>query len=274
MLWGTTFISTKILLRAFSPVEILVLRLVISYIVLWMVCPKWLKISSWRRELLFAATGFTGISLYYLLENVALIHTTASNVGVISSFSPFFAVLISYFLLRNREKPDAGFYIGCAMAMVGICLVSLQDGVVGVHPLGDFMALMGAAVWAIYSVLLKKVDNSAGALLVTRRIFFYGIIGMVPMAIFFGFNPDSDKIVQPIYAGNFLYLGVGAGALGFVSWELATKWIGPIRTCAYLYLCPVVAVLTAYLVLNEHVSPIGMLGIILTLAGLICSEHK
>ncbi len=273
-LWGTTFISTKVLLREFTPVEILVLRFVVSYLVLWLVCPKWLKVSTWRQELLYAAAGFTGVTSYYLLENISLTYTTASNVGVIASFSPFFAALISYFLLRSGERLGGKFYAGFVMAMTGICLVSLQGGMAEVHPLGDFIALLGAAVWAVYSVLLKKVGEKKGnPLLITRRIFFYGIVGMLPMAVLFGFNPDLGQVVQPVYASNLLYLGVGAGALCFVSWRLATEWIGPVRTCAYLYLCPVVAVVTASLVLGEKVGPMGILGIVLTLAGLICSEQ-
>ena len=70
--WGTTFIATKLLLESFSPVEILIFRFVLGYAALWVVCPRPLRVGSWRREGIFAAAGLTGVCLYYLLENIAL----------------------------------------------------------------------------------------------------------------------------------------------------------------------------------------------------------
>ena len=89
LIWGTTFISTKVLLRSFSPVEILFIRFIIGYLALWMVCPGNLVLDSRKQEYLFAAAGLCGITMYYLLENIALTFTLASNVGVIISIAPF-----------------------------------------------------------------------------------------------------------------------------------------------------------------------------------------
>ena len=88
-IWGTTFISTKILLEAFSPIEILFLRFTIGFAVLLAVYPHRLKVKERKQELYFAAAGLCGITLYYLLENIALTYTFASNVGVIISIAPF-----------------------------------------------------------------------------------------------------------------------------------------------------------------------------------------
>lgn len=81
LIWGTTFISTKVLLRTFSPVEILFIRFVMGYLALWLVCPRSLRLSSARQEALYAAAGFCGVAMYYLLENIALTYTLASNPG-------------------------------------------------------------------------------------------------------------------------------------------------------------------------------------------------
>ena len=72
LIWGTTFISTKVLLRTFEPVEILFIRFMIGYFALWCVCPRRLKISHKRQEWYFAAAGLCGVTLYYLFENIAL----------------------------------------------------------------------------------------------------------------------------------------------------------------------------------------------------------
>ena len=70
LIWGTTFISTKVLLRTFSPVEILFIRFVMGYLALWLVCPRSLRLTSARQEGLYAAAGFCGVTMYYLLENI------------------------------------------------------------------------------------------------------------------------------------------------------------------------------------------------------------
>lgn len=90
ILWGTTFISTKVLLTGFQPVEILFFRFLLGLAALTAVCPKRIKGTTWRQELTFAAAGLCGVTLYFLAENMALTYTTASNVGVIVSAAPLF----------------------------------------------------------------------------------------------------------------------------------------------------------------------------------------
>ena len=71
LIWGTTFISTKVLLESLSPLEILVLRFVAGYIFLWLIRPVPLKLKSVKEELIMVVAGITGIGIYYLLENIA-----------------------------------------------------------------------------------------------------------------------------------------------------------------------------------------------------------
>lgn len=106
LIWGTTFISTKVLLRTFSPIEILFIRFAVGFLVLWLVCPRRLKVRERSEEWYFAAAGLCGVTLYYLFENIALTFTLASNVGVIISIAPFFtAIFASLFLHGDRQGP-------------------------------------------------------------------------------------------------------------------------------------------------------------------------
>ncbi len=88
IIWGTTFISTKVLLTDFKPVEILFFRFVMGFAALFLVCPHRMKGVGRRQELTFVLAGLCGICLYYLLENIALTYTMASNVGVDCVMSP------------------------------------------------------------------------------------------------------------------------------------------------------------------------------------------
>lgn len=275
LIWGTTFISTKVLLEAISPVEILFLRFMAGFIVLMAANPRRLKIKEKKQELYFAAAGLCGVTLYYLLENIALTYTFASNVGVIISVAPFFTAIFAHlFLDGERLRPP--FFVGFIMALAGIFLISFNgQSVFQLNPLGDILAVLAAAVWAVYSILTKKISGfSYNMVQTTRRIFFYGLVFMIPALFIFGFHPSMDLLVRPVNLFNLLFLGLGASAVCFVTWNSAVKILGAVKTSVYIYMVPVITVVTSILVLQEELSVMAVCGIILTLAGLFMSEKK
>ena len=273
-IWGTTFISTKILLVDFQPVEILFFRFVIGLAALLLVYPHRLKGTSKRQELTFAAAGLCGICMYYLLENIALTYTMASNVGVIISVAPFFTALLSHLFLK-AEKPKANFYIGFAVAMAGICLISFNGSKLELNPAGDLLALLAALIWACYSVLTKKISGYGyHTILTTRRIFCYGILFMIPTLFLFDFKLELARFANPVYLFNIIFLGLGASALCFVTWNFAVKVLGAIKTSIYIYMVPVITVITSVVVLHEEITILAAVGTVLTLAGLFLSESK
>ena len=273
-IWGTTFISTKVLLTVFQPVEILFIRFVLGFLALCIAAPRRLRTSGWRQELTFALAGLSGICLYYLLENIALIYTLASNVGVIISIAPFFTALLAHFFLR-AETLHRCFFFGFVVAMAGILLISFNGSQLALNPLGDLLAVAAAFVWAVYSLLTRKISSFGYPVLpATRRTFFYGILFMLPTLFFFDFHPQLSALVQPTVLFNLLYLGLGASALCFVTWNFAVKELGAVKTSVYIYAVPVITVLTSALILHEPLTLLTGLGTALTLAGLLLSETK
>ncbi len=274
-IWGTTFISTKILLKAFTPIEILFIRFVIGYFALLALYPHRLKVKERKQELYFAGAGLCGITLYFLLENIALTYTLASNVGVIISIAPFFTAIFAHLLLAG-EKMRAQFFIGFAVAVGGIFLISFNgSSQLKLNPMGDILAVLAAVVWAIYSVLTKKISGyHYHTISVTRRIFFYGLLFMMPVLFIFKFEPDIDQIIKPVNLFNIIFLGFGASAICFVTWNYALKILGAVKTSVYIYMVPVITVITSVLILHETITGTAVLGILLTLAGLFISEIK
>lgn len=274
-LWGTTFISTKLLLTVFQPVEILVLRFLLGFFALLLACPKSLGKTTKQQEGCFALAGLCGICLYYLLENIALACTMASNVGVIVSVAPFFTALLTAWVFRGSEAMGRRFFLGFLVAMTGIFLISFHGSALAVSPKGDLLALLAAVVWAVYSVLTKHIGSFGfPTVLVTRRTFFYGLLFMVPALPFFGFSPDLTHLGDPVILGNLLFLGLGASALCFVTWNFSVRILGPVKTSLYIYMIPVVTVITSLLVLHEVLTPLAWLGVGLTLAGLFLSQSR
>lgn len=275
VIWGTTFISTKILLADFTPIEILFFRFLIGLIVLIAVYPKRLKIKDKKQKLTFAAAGLCGICLYYLLENIALTYTMASNVGVIISVAPFFTAVLSHVFLKTEEKLKVQFLIGFIVAMTGVCLISFSGSELKLNPIGDILAIVAAFVWAVYSLLTRKISSYGyNTIQTTRRIFTYGIFFMLPFLFVFDFSLDVQKFVKLEYTLNFIYLGLGASALCFVAWNYAVKVLGAVKTSVYIYIVPVITVVTSVIVLKEEVTWMSVIGILLTLIGLFLSESK
>lgn len=275
LIWGTTFISTKVLLNNFSPIEILFFRFIIGYLALWLVCPHKPKSNNKKEELYFASAGLCGITLYYLCENVALTYTLVSNVGVIISIAPFFTALFNFIFLKG-EKPQLRFFVGFIIAMVGIYLISFSsDTTLQLNPLGDILAVIAAIIWAAYSTITKKVSTFGyNTLQTTRRSFFYGLIFMIPILFIMDFKLDLGRFMHMKNYLNILYLGLGASAMCFVTWNCAVKILGSVKTSVYIYMVPVITTITSVIILHEQITWIAACGIILTLIGLFVSESK
>ncbi|MCF7753706.1 DMT family transporter [Paenibacillus xylanexedens] len=275
LIWGTTFVSTKVLLTDFTPVEILFFRFLIGYLVLLLIYPRSLRIASFREEWLFIGAGLCGVTLYFLIENIALVYTTASNVGVIVSIAPFFTAVLAHSFL-DGEKLTRRFIIGFGIALSGILLIALNGSfILQLNPIGDLLAFIAPAVWAIYSVLMRKIGelryHTIGA---TRKVFFYGLIFMLPALFLFEFHWNLGRFMNMTNLSNILYLGLGASALCFVTWNRAVNLLGAIKTSVYIYLVPVITVVSSALILQEQITWVILLGAFLTLFGSYISEQK
>lgn len=275
LIWGTTFIATKILLTALTPVEILFLRFALGLAALWLARPQRLRTQNAGQELTLAAAGLCGICLYYLLENIALTYTLASNVGVIISAAPFLTALLECAAAKSCRGLTRWFFVGFVTAMAGICLLSFHGARLAFNPLGDGLALAAALVWACYSLLMQKIAAYGyPTILATRRIFAYGLLFMLPCVALSDTAWNWAALRQPLYLGNLLFLGLGASALCFVTWNYAVKILGPLRTSVYIYLVPVITVTAAAVILREPFTLTTAAGTALAMAGLFISGWK
>lgn len=275
LIWGTTFISTKVLLVDFQPIEILFFRFLMGLLALLIVYPHRLKGTTMKQESIFVAAGLCGVCLYYLLENIALTYTMASNVGVIISVAPFFTAILSHLFLKQDEKLRANFFIGFIVAMLGIGLISFNGASLQLNPIGDLLALLAAFLWACYSILTRKISSFGyHTILTTRRVFFYGILFMIPALFLFDLKLDLSRFANTTYLLNILFLGLGASALCFVTWNFAVKRLGAVKTSIYIYLVPVITVAASVLIIHEPFTWITGIGTVLTFAGLLISEKK
>ncbi len=274
IMWGATFVSTKVLLNYFQPVEILFIRMLLAVIALFVIDPHPLRLGDRRRELAFAGAGLTGLVLYFLLENTALTMTYASNVGIIVACAPFFvAVMVGIFF---KEKQGKNFYIGFVIAIAGVIMVSVS-GKQSFHlnPLGDFLAFLAMISWGAYSAIVKKISEwDYPIVAVTRRIYFYGVLLLLPVLLYEEDGWNLSAFREPTVIANLLFLGLCASALGFFLWNLATGWIGAVKTSLYIYVSPIVTVVLSMFVLHEKMTVFSVIGSVCILIGLMISQGK
>lgn len=274
--WGITYISTKVLLEVFNPIEILFTRFLMGLIFLIILYPKPLKIKDKRQEIYFALAGLTGVTLFYLLENIALTFTMASNVGVISALVPFFTGIVGYIFMKKKEKLNRNFFIGFLLALTGISFISFSGAsTFKINPVGDLLAVTSVMIWGIYGNLTRILGSYGyNTIQVTRRTFMYGLVFMLPALYFFDFNIGISEVLEPKYLFNLLFLGIGASAICFVTWNYTVKALGPVRASLFIYLIPIVTVITSMIVLNEKLTIMSSIGVLFTFLGLLISNKK
>ena len=272
LVWGVTFISTKQLSQSFSAMEILFFRYFIAYIALWVACPKALKVKSLKEELYILGAALSGALVYQYLENLSVTYTNPASVCFITALSPVFTAIFAYFFLR--EKVNAKLFIGMAICLVGVFLVSFGDSMeLETGLLGDVIIFCGVWLWAVYSILVKKIDSFGySGVLITRRIFFYAIMMMIPCMYLWGGEVSFNQFLEPKNCLNFVYLSLFASVLCYLSWNTALKHIGAMATSAYIYVGPVVTVVLSVIILDEQLTCWSFIGMALTMAGLILSE--
>ena len=273
-IWSALYVFTKILLEHFNAFELLFLQFIIGYIFLLIIKPKRLVLEDKKDELYFIICGLFGITIYNLFLNIAIDYSLASNVSVIIAASPLFTALISFLL--KIEKPYFNFFIGFIISIVGIIIITFNGKIeLQLKPLGDIMAVISSIGWAVYSVFIVKItDKKYDFILSTRKIIFYGIVFMIPSFFFFDFNPNWAALKNPIVLFNMLFVAIFASGICFIIWNEATDLIGVLKTNVYVYLTPIITIIISIIVLKEKMTFISIIGITLTLIGVIVSELR
>lgn len=272
-IWSIAFVFTKVLLEYITPIDIMVIRTAMALLLLTIIYPRYEIWTGWRNEFLFFLIGGTGIFLYFILENKALIYTGASNVGIIVTSAPVFTALAAHFITRE-ERLDLSGVLGIVIAFGGVFWV-LSEGVsLNMNPAGDFLALGGAVAFGVYSLLLKRTDERFTAIFVTRKSFFYGFVWM---GLYLLFSPDkitpANWMVLEIWP-YLVFLGILSSSLCFLMWGVGVRLIGPVTASNYIYLVPLITAIVAVIFLGEQLTDGLIFGGIFIVAGLIQAQRK
>ena len=279
VVWGSTFIFTKqLLLNGLSSAHIFTLRFVIAYILLAaysFLCKhhRWMA-DSWRDELRMLALGVTGGSLYFLAENEAMNYTTTTNTSLIVCSCPLVTTLLVSVFYREL-RPRGWQVVGMLMAVIGMAIVVLNGRfVLHLSPLGDMLALVACLCWAVYSLLMIPANNRYDAVFITRKVFFYGLVTILPYYLLVPGFPPLEVLTRPQVVGNLLFLGFFASMLCFLVWAWVLKRLGTVVATNYVYLNPLSTIFFAWWLLSEQITACFLLGAVLIVIGMFLADRK
>ena len=271
--WGTTFVNTKILYNSgLTPSEIFFLRFLIAYVAIWFISPRKLFANSWRDEGLMLLLGITGGSLFFVAENSAVGLTYVNNVSFITSTSPLITVILGIVFVKSI-KATWTLITGSLIALLGVGIVIFNGSfILHLNPWGDLLALLTAVCWAVYSILMKAVSSKYSAVFITRKIFFYGLVTVLPMFLIDPWTATFSMLMTPKVVLNLLFLGLIASFLCFALWTVVIARLGVMTASNYQYLNPITTVVASAIFLSEPMTAIAYMGSALILIGVAVSN--
>jgi drug/metabolite transporter (DMT)-like permease len=280
--WGTSFVSTKVLLNhGFSAVQIFTLRFAVTYLILLAASHSNFRCENWKHELIMFICGITGCTLYFWTENTALSLSPSSNVALIVCTNPLLIMILGG-LIYKSERLNKRQIFGCLITFVGMVLVVLNGKfILKLSPAGDLLACCAGLMWAAYSLIVKQLNGKYNTLFITRRMFFYGTLTSIP-ALFIEAGTCSPKALnipwqnftEPVVTLNFLCLTVFSSLFGYLIWNKVLKQLGTVLASNYGYALPMVTMITAVIALGERITPIAIAGAVAIIAGMVLAEIK
>ena len=224
--------------------------------------------------------GITGGSVYFLAENAAMLYTTATNTSLIVCSCPLFAMLLFAIVYRHSERISKIQALGSVLACLGMAVVVLNGHfVLHLSPLGDMLAFAACLCWAVYSLLMHPATERYSSLFITRKVFFYGLLTIIP---YYFFRPDEASIFTtsifqlfnlPILL-NLLFLSVVASMICYILWNWVISKLGAVVATNWVYFNPITTILFAWWLLHEQITIWFLLGTAFILVGMYLADKK
>ena len=273
LIWGCTFINSKLLLNhGMEAHEIYALRFLFAYVCILFISPRKLWSDSWQDELRMFVLGITGGTLYFITENEAVRIGYVNNVSFIVCTAPMVTTLLALIFIKE-VKATRNLVVGTILATLGVGFVIFNGHfVLNLNPLGDMLALCACLCWAIYSILLRNVSEKYSAVFITRKVFFYGLVTVLPVFIFSPWHFSLNSFMRPVVWGNLLFLGFVASFMCFVLWSWVSKQLGALVASNYIYLNPISTVVFSAIFLGETMTPMAFIGSSMILFGVYLSN--
>lgn len=275
IIWGWSFVATKIALQYVNPFELLAIRYMFGLPILFVVLfSKKIKLKFEKRDKIAILLGSFILTIHFLIQITGLKYTSATNTGWIISVTPLVLAVLAFFFLK--EKIGRNQIFGIVIATFGILLLVSKGNLTEFSWLkstGDWLVLGSAHTWALYTVATRFVSQRCNPLAVTVGV-------LAPSALlvllYVSFNSNWTEFLniplEPMLA--LIFLGVFAMGLGQWFWQIGTAQLGAARAGIFLYLEPLATTALAVPYLHEEFGLFSAIGGLLVLSGVFVAEKR
>lgn len=268
--WGASFVATKIALQYIVPTALVWIRFAMGVAVLGLAVGlnKQFSLPSGREWGYFALLGFLGITFHQWLQSTGLLTAQATTTAWIVASTPMFIALLGFFVLRERL---AWYQVaGIVLASLGVLLIvtkgNLSSLSSGLSTPGDFLVLISAVNWAVFSTLSRPGLKKHPATLMMFYVMTFG--WLFTSLLFFAGSGVRDINAVPLDGwAAIAFLGVFCSGIAYIFWYDALQVLPVAQTGAFLYLEPIITVVVAALLIREALLLATLIGGILILVG-------
>ncbi len=275
LLWGLAFVGIKEVVHEVSPATLTILRFAIADACLIVILaavpttrPRFERRDAWR----VAVLAITGVPMYHLALNWGEQRTSASIASLIVATAPVMVALLSAAVLRERQTPRR--WLGIALAFGGVAVLAFTNGsdegstsIVGV-----MVSVLAPVSWAVYTIVAKPLTERASSLQVTAGGMLVGSVTLLPFLSGRTFSEIGGLSASGW--GWMLLLGVGSSVMGYFIFVWALRRMDATTVSVFLYAVPVVALISSWLLLDEHLGLSLVLAAALVIVGVSLAQQE
>jgi drug/metabolite transporter (DMT)-like permease len=281
LLWGISFISTKVAIAVFPPMTLGLFRFVLALVFLFFIKQRLAPEERLRgRDIpLLCGAGVTGVTLYFFCENNGVSLVTASEASIITGAIPVMTMTAEWMggrlSLLPPERIGGRRWLGAAISMAGVWLVAGVSFALSGSLLG--YAYMGGAAlsWVAYCFLTRPLfARRSGGNARLYIVFWQSVFGaaaFLPFAI--AEYPRWGRPDLPVIL-HIVFLGIGCSALGYWLYARSLEVLGVSVSSVFINFIPVVTVITGFFLLGERLTALQWLGAALVVSGVYLTMRK
>jgi drug/metabolite transporter (DMT)-like permease len=275
VIWGGSFIASKVGLGGLYPVELATLRFAIAAPLLFIITLVLEGRNTFRVNIkdmpVLVIMALTGVSLQYIVQFIGMTYTDVTNTALLINMCTFFVIIPSALFLKDRLTPDNFF--GVVIAFIGAVLVATRgDLAITPNIIGDGLILICAVMWAVYILIGNRLAGKYSVLAQLNYIFIIGFVTLLPVYLVTPHHALTEISLTTWEC--LLYLALLCSVIAYFVFNVAIIKIGPSKTAIYQYLEPLFAIFFAILLLGEPLNlPIGF-GALFIMAGIAMADNN
>lgn len=272
VIFGLSFMFTGIALKNASPMTVIADRYIVAFLGLSLVMvftKTKLKFGEniWKLVLMSLFQPL----MYFIFETYGVELTNSSFSGVMISMIPIVSMIAGIFVLN--EKPSLMQYIFAALSVSGVVIAVLSGKKEGIVSGLGVLLLVGAVMSsAFYNISSRKISKEFSVLERTYAMTLIGVVSFVLVSLFENIqNPVNiiSGFYEPSYMYAILYLGIVSSVIAFLLLNFANTYLPVAKTTVFSNITTVVSVIAGAVFLDEQISALVILGVIMIVTGVI-----